>query len=148
MRRSHPHGDRQPSTHPYRLIYESLGNAFACQLELDPLLKLVTQKCREVLSAEGAAILMLDAQGEQLYFPYLADLDPEVARRLAGLRFSAMLGIAGEALQSRHALKVDDVAHEKRFYSLIDRHTGLTTRSILAAPLLFGETRSRRDRSR
>jgi transcriptional regulator with GAF, ATPase, and Fis domain len=124
----------------YRLIYE-LGNAFACQLELDPLLKLVTEKCREVLEAEGAAILMLDAQGEELYFPYLADLDPEVARRLAGLRFSAMLGVAGEALQSRHALKVDDVTLEKRFYSLIDLHTGLTTRSILAAPLLFGETR-------
>jgi hypothetical protein len=51
---------------PYRLIYE-LGNAFACQLELDPLLELVTQKCREVLEAEGAAILLLDASGEELY---------------------------------------------------------------------------------
>src|SRR5271163_638116 len=87
-----------PST-PYRLIYE-LGNAFACHLELDPLLKLVTQKCREALDAEGAAILLLDPRGQELYFPYLADLDPEVARRLAGLRFSASQGIAGEALRS------------------------------------------------
>jgi len=125
---------------PYRLIYE-LGNAFACELDLDPLLELVTVKCREVLEAEGAAILLLDARGEELYFPYLADLDAEVARRLAPLRFSASMGIAGEALRSGRALKVDDVSREERFYSLIDRHTGLTTRSILAAPLIFAGTR-------
>jgi transcriptional regulator with GAF, ATPase, and Fis domain len=125
---------------PYRLIYE-LGNAFACQLELDALLGLVIQKCREVLEAEGAAILLLDSSGEELYFPYLADLDPEVARRLAGLRFSALLGVAGEALRSGRALKIDDVSREEHFYSSIDRHTGLITRSILAAPLIFGGTR-------
>jgi Nif-specific regulatory protein len=125
---------------PYRLIYE-LGNAFACQLDLDSLLQLVTRKCREVLAAEGAAILLLDPQGEELFFPYLADLDPEVARRLAPLRFPAQLGIAGEALRTGHALKVDDVSAEKRFYSLIDRHTGLTTRSLLAAPLIVGDAR-------
>ena len=128
------------SSIPYRLIYE-LGNAFACQLDLDPLLELVTQKCREVLEAEGAAILLLDPQRDELYFPYLADLDPEVARRLVGLRFSASQGIAGEALRRGRVLKVDDVSREERFYSLIDRHTGLITRSILAAPLIVAGTR-------
>jgi transcriptional regulator with GAF, ATPase, and Fis domain len=132
--------ERVTSNAPYRLIYE-LGNAFACQLELDPLLKLVTEKCREVLDAEGAAILLLDPQRQELYFPYLAELDPEVARRLAPLRFSAVLGVAGEALGRGHALKVDDVAREEHFYSLIDRHTGLTTRSLLAAPLLLDDRR-------
>jgi transcriptional regulator with GAF, ATPase, and Fis domain len=129
-----------PASIPFRLIYE-LGNAFACQLDLDPLLELVTQKCREVFEAEGAAILLLDPRGEELYFPYLADLDPEVARRLAGLRFSASQGIAGEALRSGVALKVDDVSREGRFYSMVDRQTGLITRSILAAPLIVAGTR-------
>src|SRR5262249_21162387 len=125
---------------PYRLIYE-LGNVFASTLELEALLQLVTQKCREVLDAEGASILLLDAGGSELYFPYLADLDPEVARRLAGLKFPATQGIAGEALRSGRALKVDDVSAEPHHYSLIDRHTGLRTRSLLAAPLLVGEQR-------
>jgi Nif-specific regulatory protein len=125
---------------PYRLIYE-LGNVFASQLELEPLLQLVTQKCREVLDAEGASILLLDANGGEFYFPYLADLDPEVARRLAGLKFPATQGVAGEALRSGRALKVDDVSAEPHHYSLIDRHTGLHTRSLLAAPLLVGEQR-------
>jgi transcriptional regulator with GAF, ATPase, and Fis domain len=125
---------------PYRLIYE-LGNAFASEIALDPLLKLVTEKCREALEAEGVAILLLDLTGAELYFPYLANLDPEVARRLGGLRFSASMGIAGEALATGRALKVDDVSHEEHFYSLIDRHTGLVTRSILAAPLIIADAR-------
>src|SRR5260221_13608201 len=125
---------------PYRLIYE-LGNAFASQLDLDSLLELVTQKCREVLEAEGAAILLLDVPREELYFPYLADLDPEVARRLAGLRFSATQGIAGEALRSGKALKIYYVSCEGRFYSLIDLPIGLIMRSILAVPSLIGVPR-------
>src|SRR6202034_3603803 len=128
------------TTTPYRLIYE-LGNAFATQLDLDLLLGLVTQKCREALEAEGVAILLLDPQRDELYFPYLANLDPEVARRLAGLRFSASMGIAGKALVTGRALKVDDVSREEHFYSLIDRHTGLVTRSILAAPLIIADAR-------
>jgi transcriptional regulator with GAF, ATPase, and Fis domain len=124
----------------YRLIYE-LGNAFAGQLEIDPLLELVTRKCREVLAAEGAAILLLDPQRNELYFPYLSDLDPEVARRLSSLRFPANLGIAGEALRLGRGLKVDDAAREEHHYSLIDRHTGLTTRTILAAPLIANKKR-------
>jgi transcriptional regulator with GAF, ATPase, and Fis domain len=123
---------------PYRLIYE-LGNAFAAQLEIDSLLKVVTQKCREVLDAEGAAILLLDRERNELYFPYLAELDPEVARRLAPMRFSVDHGIAGEALRSGRARKVDDVEQEPHFYSMIDKHTGLTTRAILAAPLIVDE---------
>jgi len=125
---------------PYRLIYE-LGNTFASQLDLDALLGLVTNKCREVLNAEGASILLLDPRTEELYFPYLSELDPEVARRLATVRFSADKGIAGEALRSGAAFKVDDVSREPHFYSLVDKRSGLETRCVLAAPLIVGGKR-------
>src|SRR5215472_4592951 len=102
---------------PYRLIYE-LGNVFASTLELEALLQLVTQKCREVLDAEGASILLLDASGSELYFPYLADLDPEVARRLAELKFPATQGIAGEVLRTRSLLAAPLVVGEQRLGAL------------------------------
>ncbi|HUA34845.1 MAG TPA: GAF domain-containing protein, partial [Candidatus Binataceae bacterium] len=125
---------------PYRLIYE-LGNTFASQLDLDALLGLVTNKCREVLNAEGASILLLDPRTEELYFPYLSELDPEVARRLATVRFPADRGIAGEALRNGTAIKVDDVAREPHFYSLVDKQSGMATRCVLAAPLIVGGKR-------
>ncbi len=117
-----------------RLLYE-LGCAFAARIDLDELSALVVQKCRQVLNAEGAAILLLDPERNELYFPYVADVDRAAAARLAVLRFPADRGIAGAVLQSGQPVRVDDVTTDRRFYSGVDRHTGVTTRAIICAPL-------------
>jgi len=118
----------------FRLLYD-LGCAFAARLELDELIPLVVGKCREVLDAEGAAVLLLDAGRSELYFPYVAEEDPEVAGSLADLRLPADQGIAGAVLRSGEPVRIDDASVDPRFYADIDRHTGLSTRSILCAPL-------------
>jgi Nif-specific regulatory protein len=118
-----------------RLLYE-LGCAFAARRELDALVELVVTRCREVLDAEGAAVLLLDRARQELYFPYVATEDPGVRERLLGLRFPAAQGIAGAALETGQALRVDDVRRDPRFYGAIDESTRLTTRAVLAAPLV------------
>ena len=125
---------------PYRLIYE-LGNAFASRLELVPLIELVTSKCREVLDADGVAVMLLDAESQELYFPYFSDRDPKVAERLARVRVPVGKGIAGEVFQTCRSVKIDNVSTESHFYSGVDKKTGLTTRSLLAAPLVANEVR-------
>lgn len=117
-----------------RLLYE-LGCAFAGRIDLDELSAFVVQKCREVLDAEGAAILLFDAERKELYFPYVADVDTEATARLRSLRFPADRGIAGAVLRSGQPLRVDDVATDPRFYRGVDQHTGLTTRALICAPL-------------
>lgn len=117
-----------------RLLYE-LGCAFAARIDLDELNAFVVQKCREVLDAEGAAILLLDPERDELYFPYVADVDAEAAARLLSLRFPAQRGIAGAVLRSGRPVRVDDVATDPRFYGGVDRHTGITTRAMICAPL-------------
>ena len=117
-----------------RLLHE-VGCALAARLELDELIPLVVAKCREVLEAQGAAVLLLDADRRELHFPYVDEEDHEVAESLAGLRFPADRGIAGLVLQSGEAIRVDDVSTDTRFYPDVDRHTGLTTRSVISAPL-------------
>jgi Nif-specific regulatory protein len=118
-----------------RKVYE-LGNAFAERLDLDDLIPFVLARCREVLNAEGVAVLFIDAEHNELYFPYVSEDDPEVARRLTGLRFPADRGIAGAVLRSGRAEKVDDVRSDPRFFSGVDRKTGMATGSIIAAPLI------------
>jgi Nif-specific regulatory protein len=117
-----------------RLLYD-LGCAFAAQLELDELTALVIRRCREVLDAEGAAVLLLDPQRQELFFPYVAEEDPEVAESLAQVRFPAGQGIAGAVLRTGEPLRLDDAASDSRFYHDVDRVTGLATRSMLAVPL-------------
>ena len=118
-----------------RKVYE-LGNAFAERLDLDELIPFVLARCRELLNAEGVAVLFIDAEHNELYFPYVSEHDPEVAKRLTGLRFPADRGIAGAVLRSGHAEKVDDVRSDRRFFSGVDQKTGMATGSIIAAPLI------------
>src|SRR5262245_25699812 len=63
-----------------RLLYD-LGCAFAAQRELDELIPLIIEKCRDVLEAEGVAVLILDPLREEFRFPYVADEDTDVAER-------------------------------------------------------------------
>jgi serine phosphatase RsbU (regulator of sigma subunit)/putative methionine-R-sulfoxide reductase with GAF domain len=123
-----PPGDR------LRLLFE-LGCAFTARIELEELIPFIITKCREVLGAGGAAVLLLDPDRNELVFPYVAEEDPLVAARLAGMRLPAGEGIAGAVLRDGRPLRVDDPAADPRFYSGVDRQTGVTTRGILAAPL-------------
>lgn len=117
-----------------RLLYD-LGLAFAERLELADLTALVLAKCREVLAAEAAAVLLLDEARRELHFPYVADEDAQVAKRLMDIRFPADRGIAGEVLRSGQPLRVDDVAGDSRFYGGVDERSGLVTRNLICAPL-------------
>jgi transcriptional regulator with GAF, ATPase, and Fis domain len=117
-----------------RLLYD-LAGAFAARIELAELIPFVITQCREVLAAEGAAVLLLDAEKNELVFPYVAEEDPQVAERLAGMRLPAREGIAGAVLRDGRSLRVNDPPADPRFYAGVDKHTGVTTRSLLAAPL-------------
>ena len=116
------------------LLYE-LGCAFAERKELDELVPLVMAKCRDVLDAEGASVLLLDVQRNELYFPYVAQEDAAAAAQLRELRFPADHGIAGAVLQGGGSIRVDDAASDPRFYSGVDHHTRITTRALLSVPL-------------
>ena len=118
-----------------RVLYD-LAREFAAQLELDQLLPLITSKCREVLDAEGVAILLLDRERGDLYFPYYSQRDPKVGAKLAAQRVPADHSFAGSVLRSGRAERVDDLAGDPRHYTGVDRSTGVTTRSMLAAPLI------------
>lgn len=117
-----------------RLLYD-LGCAFAAQARLDDLCEVVLAKCREALDAEAASILLHDRETDELYFPYVAEQHPGAAECLHHLRFPADHGIAGAVLKSGAALRIADTATDPRFYTGVDRRTGLHTRNLLCAPL-------------
>jgi len=125
---------RDNESERYRLLYD-LGCAFSARLDLDELIATVVERCRAVLGAGGVSILLLDSESGELYFPYVAESDPEVARRLASMRFPADRGVAGSVLAEGKARRVSDARAEPAFYDEIDAATGMQTDQILAAPL-------------
>ena len=118
----------------YRLLHE-LGTAFAAQLELDELIPAIVTRCRELWNAESAAVLMLDPSTGELFFPYVADDESEIAARLRALRVPGTQGIAGAVISSGRGEAIADVARDPRFYESIDKATGVNTRRMLVAPL-------------
>jgi len=118
----------------FRLLYE-LAAAFAGQLELEDLIPNIIRRCRDTLHAESAAVLLHDATKDELYFPYAAGNDPSSTERLLETRLPANEGIAGAVLASGRAELIANAAADPRFYGRVDEATGLTTRSILVAPL-------------
>jgi len=118
-----------------QLLYE-LGCAFAAHIELDELVSLVVVRMRDLLEAEGVSLLLLDDETEELYFPYVVGRDDKVTAQLHLLRFPVTAGLAGEALATRRALRIDDTQKDPRFFPEVDEATGVPTRCLMAAPLV------------
>jgi Nif-specific regulatory protein len=128
----------RPTVAERLLTVARIGRAFAERLDLDTLVPMLVDRCRDVLGSEATSVLLFDASRNELYFPYVGESRPSAAMRLRGMRFPASLGFAGEALRCRRAFRVDDVSTDPRFYVGIDEVTGTETRSLLVAPLRNG----------
>ena len=122
------------STERLSLLFE-LTRMFSEQIELDELLPLVMEKTKEALRGENCSLLLLDETRQQLFFPVISDIDPEVGEHLREVTFPADRGIAGWVVQHGKSALVPDVAKDERFYPDVDRQTGVRTRDILYAPL-------------
>ncbi len=117
-----------------RLLFD-LGCAFAARTELDELISLVVERCREAFDAEGASVLLHDPASDELYVPYVVGRTRDVAIEMSRQRFSASLGVAGFVLRNGQAVRIDDAKADPRVYREVDRRTGVTTRNMLCAPL-------------
>jgi GAF domain-containing protein len=118
------------------LLYE-MSRRLATFSRLDELLRFVTRRTRELLEAEGCALLLHDRDRKELYFPIAsqAESHPNAAAVLAEIRFPADRGIAGWVLAHDEAVYIADAQRDPRFYEAVDRRTNMTTRDLLCAPL-------------
>ena len=118
------------------LLYE-LNRGLTRFTDLGDLLNYVTRRTRELFDAEGCALLLLDRDRGEFYFPIASENASHAASaaRLRQIRFPADRGIAGWVLTHDRAEMVADASTDARFYRGIDDQTQMTTRSLLCAPL-------------
>ena len=113
------------------------GQAIASTLDLNGVLGLVIAEVRNILNTEGASVLLyepaLDGASDALVFAAAAGPG---AAGLVGTRLPANVGIAGWVVREKEAALVSDAQDDARFYSSVDQLSGITTRSVLAVPLM------------
>jgi len=116
------------------LLYD-LGRAIHEIVDLDQLLLEAVGRTRSLFGVESSAVMLLDAAANEFYVPYVADVAPDVERRLAAVRFPADRGIAGAVQRDGQVEHVPDVTRDPRWFGEVDGRTGMTTQSLLCAPL-------------
>ena len=104
--------------------------------ELSVVLSTVIDALRDLLHAERATVFEYDVDTNQLF----TQVAHGIAKSGPGvIRFSADLGIAGAAAQSKQLVHISDAYADPRFNQDIDKATGFRTRNMLAVPLIDHE---------
>ncbi len=119
----------------YLNTYLTVSTLLAQSLGLHDLLETVLFFCTDVVSAEEASVLLLDDSKKNFTF-----FETEGASRsvLSGVSFPADKGIAGAVLSNRKSEIVNDVQNDTRFYRRFDTESGVSTRNMIAIPLVAG----------
>ena len=113
-----------------RAVNDALEPAEVCRL--------VAQYAADVLGAQGASVLLHDAQRNELVFQTM--VDPASSAPAEGHRFPADKGIAGQVIKTRRPVRIDDVRQNNNFYAGVDLMTKTRTQSLMAAPLIHHDT--------
>jgi Nif-specific regulatory protein len=116
-------------------LYE-IGQALSSVHDLDHLLQIAIERVVTLLDIEGASIILLDAEHDELYFAKVAD-ESRVGHdeQLREVRFPAKQGFAGWVIHAGQSLIIPDVDRDPRHYRGVDAQTGMKTRSLICAPL-------------
>jgi putative nucleotidyltransferase with HDIG domain len=110
--------------------------------ESDTLFQTILESALTLTDAEGGTIYFYDDKDESLIFKYVVSPDPEVAKRLKGMRVKKGIGIVGQVAQTLNTDLAADARSDPRFSSSIDRKSGFQTRSVLTVPLQFYDNES------
>jgi len=97
-----------------QLLYD-VAHSVTTFTDLDPLLRHATQRVRELLGAEGCAVLLLDEERRRLFFPVAsqaASREP-TSGALDEISFPSHVGVAGWVLHQDRPALVEDTSIDK-----------------------------------
>jgi GAF domain-containing protein len=100
------------------------------------LLQSIVDNARTIFGARAASIMFYEAETHELVFEAVSG---EGQGRIVGERLPAGTGIAGWVLTSGEAMIVEDVTRDPRFARAVAERTGYVPKTLMAAPLLYGE---------
>jgi signal transduction histidine kinase len=113
-------------------LLNNVAGAINSTLDLNELLKLITQLVEETLEVQACSVLLSDEQTGELVFKAVSGIGSD---QLIGVRLAPGQGIAGWVAGEGQAVLTNDVRRDPRFFSGIDEKFEIQTRSIVCVPL-------------
>jgi signal transduction histidine kinase/DNA-binding response OmpR family regulator len=110
------------------------GQELTATLDLQQVTKHLLKAATETIGAQGASIWLWDEEVDDCLV-CRAVTDRGQDQSPVNLRLRAGQGVAGWVAKSGESIVVHKVSDDPRFYSGIDKHTGVHTLSLIAVPL-------------
>ena len=106
-----------------------IGAAISSELDLDALLRTISQTTSHLLQAERSTVFVVDSAKNELW--------SRVAEGLGNkeIRIPLSAGIAGLVATTGNPVRISDAYRDPRFNPEVDKRTGYMTRSILCVPM-------------
>jgi phosphoserine phosphatase RsbU/P len=117
-------------------LLASMGRDFAASLDIEETLKKALESITKHMDAEGGAIFLLEENETALRCHACVG-----AADITGMSMGANDGVVGRCVSNNVGEIVRDVSSDPGFYQMVDEQTGLTTRSILCAPMSVQDQR-------
>ncbi len=103
--------------------------------DLDDLLSHIGSKIKRLTDSEGALVILLDEETNELYFKSAVHDNEAAEKFLKEVRFPADKGISGKVIRTGRPIIVKDTSQDPDFYPIVNTHAGLVTKSLLDVPL-------------
>lgn len=102
---------------------------------LDQRLEIITKEVRDLLSVEGAMVILVDEQNREFFFREAAFDDSETGEMFKELRYPLDKGIAGLVYRTGKPQIVEDVYNDPHFLRNVDQQARYHTRNMLDVPI-------------
>jgi sigma-B regulation protein RsbU (phosphoserine phosphatase) len=114
-----------------------VSSIISSTLDFNELITLVMEKAKNVMDAEACSILLYNKETNRLEFEVALSPDEPVSEILKEkISLEVGQGIVGWAAEHMKPLVVRDAQMDSRFNKEVDKSTGFTTKSLIAAPLI------------
>ena len=117
-------------------LLNRINRALTSTLDYGRVLLLILSEVNGILGVEAASVSLVDEEKGDLVFEYAVGKGADAVR---GMHMPLQQGVLGWVVTHGEPAFVPSVAEDPRFYQQVDQDSGLSTRSILCAPLRVGE---------
>ncbi|MEK6795143.1 MAG: SpoIIE family protein phosphatase [Spirochaetota bacterium] len=102
-------------------------------LDLEETLTLIMDEAKGMMSSEASSLMLIDRARKELYFNTATG---EAGGVVKEIRVPLGKGIAGTVAVSGETITINDAEHDPRIYKSVDDKTKMTTRNLIAVPLI------------
>ena len=103
--------------------------------DLEDLLDYISSEIKRVLNVEGALVVLLDQERNELFFQGVAHDDRGIQRRAKRFRYPDNVTVGSRVIKTGEPVIVPDTAKDPNFYTGLDDQLGFHTRNMLDVPL-------------